>query len=196
MRRWLFAALWLILPCICAVGHAQAPTAAGPQQGEPQRVQLTQEHVQILQQIVQQMPEEQRKALAELPPEQRQQVLLQILARVLQPQQKKEVKEWLQEAQNKPITFEAADRYPDAAERIEEFIRKETDRQVKVTAFAFLRDGHDHFFTYKRLYRVKYKTVKDDKEYMADFLFTKEGPYLTVKEWRRVPEATAEKTEG
>ena len=193
MKRWLFAVAVAILPLFANDSWAQdpfpgeAPQQAAPAEGaQPQRVQLTQEHIQLLQQIVQQMPEAQREELAKLPKEQQQAILLQILARVLQPERQKQVKEWLQEDRDKRVLFEDAERYPDASERIEYFIREKVDRIVDVKAIAFLHEGHDHEFTYKRLYRAKYVTPKDGKEYVADFLFEKEGPYLKVKKWQRV----------
>ena len=184
MRRLFFVTAIAILGCAADTAWQ---TANAQEQPGPQQVQLTQEHIQIMQQIVQQMPAEQREALAKLPREQQQEVMLRLLARVLKPQPKK-VKELLEEDQDKRVIFEEAERYPDCAERVEDFIYKKTERRVDVTAVAFLHEGHDHFLVYKRLYRVKYKTPKNDKEYMADFLFEKNGPYLKVKEWRRVPE--------
>ena len=184
MRLPLFAMVFAILSCTQFV---LAQDASQPPEGAPQQVQLTQEHIQILQQIVQQMPAEQREQLSQLPREQQQAVLLELLARVLQPKQK-QIKEWLEEDHDKSIVFEDAERYPDGCDRVEDFIYKKTQRRVEVTAVAYLHEGHDHFFTYRRLYRVKYKTPKDGKEYVADFLFEKDGPYLKVKEWRRVPE--------
>lgn len=193
MRLSLFAIAFAILSCAVFAGSHELLAQDAPQ-AAPQQPQLTQEHIQIMQQIVQQMPAEQREELSKLPREQQQQVLLQLLARVLQPQQKP-VKELLQEDNDKTIHFEVAERYPDASERIEDFVWKKVERRVKVTAIAYLHEGHDHNFIYKRLYRVKYQTPKDGKEYVADFLFEKNGPYLKVKEWRRVPEDQQEQQE-
>ena len=189
MRLSLFAFALAILGCSLLDAQQTAQAQETPQTPPTgaQQVQLTQEHLQILQQIVQQMPQEQREQLAQLPREQQQQVLLHLLARVLQPK-RAEIKEWLQEDQDKSVIFEEAERYPDATERIENFIHKETKRRVEVVSVAYLREGHDHFLNYKRLYRAKYTTPKDGKEYVADFLFEKEGAYLKLKEWRRVPE--------
>ena len=184
MRLSLFATTIAILFCTQVVLAQDAPQTPNT---PPQGVQLTQEHIQIMQQIVQQMPAAQREELSKLPKEQQQQVLLQLLARVLQPKQPP-IRELLQEDKDKSVNFEDPDQYPDCAERIVDFVRKKVDRQIEVTAIAYLHEGHDHFFVYKRLYRVKYKTPNDGKEYMADFLFEKNGPYLKVKEWRRVPE--------
>ena len=155
------------------------------QDPDPTKIQLTQEQAQILSQVFQQMSQEQREAFQQLPPEQKKAVIVQILDRLV-PKKLEPIKEFISEDELRPIEWMERERYRVTSERIEQFILKEADRHVDVTSIAFVRDGHDHFFNYKRQYRAKYKTQTDGKEYMADFILQKDGPYLHVIDWRRV----------
>jgi len=179
----------LALAAVLSAASLYPAAVALAQEAQPEQrgVELTQEHIEILRQIAAQLTPEQRESLKQLPPEKQKLVMLGLLQRALQQQKPEPVKEWIGPDENPLIEFMERDRYQDTAERIEDFIHEKTERRVEIVAIGFIRDGHDHFFKYRRLYRAKYKT-RSGKQYMADFLLEKQGPYMQVIEWRRVDE--------
>ena len=76
----------------CHVSYSQEQAAQQPQV----RVRLSKEHLQVLQQIIEQMSPERRQGLQELPRAQQQMVMLQLLKRAIE-KQRPPIKQWLSE---------------------------------------------------------------------------------------------------